>query len=340
MLDVSRQLRMDETHSAQHSLFRLAGSASPSGAGDRSPLQALGIVEIPDAAGTAFDHGAFDPETRRVFVAHTGRDRVEVIDHDAGRHIATLPGFAEAAGVVADDGQVLVTNRGAASLAWVDAHSLETRAVLATAPRPNGVAIVARSGLAVVACIGDETHRPELQVVSRDGRRRYAIELPGRPRWCVTDAEGTRVFLAIRDPSMILVARLPELGEVQQWMLPSGGAHGLDIDHRSGRLYVACDAGALVEIDAGTGAVRNAWPLAENPDATFFNPATGRVHVAIGDPGLIQTIDPRTGGCNDFATATGAKTTALAVPDRLYVLSPAHRGTLVLAEAVVDGAGR
>jgi DNA-binding beta-propeller fold protein YncE len=331
---------MDENDTSQHSRFGLFGSASASGAGDPSCLKALGIIEIPDAAGSSFDHGAFDPKTRRVFVAHTARNRVEVIDHDAGRHVATLPGFPEAAGVVADDGHVLVTNRGAASLAWVDAHTLETRAVLATAPRPNGVAIVARSGLGVVACIGDERRGPALQVVSPDGRQRYALELPGRPRWCVTDGDGTRVFLAIRDPSMILVARLPELGEVQHWKLPAGGAHGLDIDHRTGRLYVACDAGALVEVDAGTGAVRNTWPLAKDPDATFFNPTTGLVHVAIGDPGLVQSIDPASGASSQFTTAIGAKTTALAAPDRLYVLSPAHRGTLVLTDARKESTGR
>src|SRR5690348_4413698 len=125
-------------------------------------LRQVGTIEIPDSAGSAFDHGDFDRRTRRVFVAHTGRDRVEVIDHDAGRHIATLPGFAEAAGVVAVDGMVLVTSRGAASLAWVDAMSLETHAVFKTGARPNGVALVGQRGFAIAACIGDETQQPVL----------------------------------------------------------------------------------------------------------------------------------------------------------------------------------
>src|SRR5438045_4784632 len=99
-------------------------------------MKALATIGIPRSAGSSFDHGAFDPKTRRIFVAHTGRDCVEVIDHDAGRHIATLPGFPEAAGVVADDGIVLVTNRGAASVAWVDAASLKTRAVFETGAKP------------------------------------------------------------------------------------------------------------------------------------------------------------------------------------------------------------
>jgi DNA-binding beta-propeller fold protein YncE len=296
-------------------------------------LSVRGIIAIPDSSGTSYDHGAFDPKTRRVFVAHTGRDRVEVIDHDTSRHIATLDGFTEAAGVVAHDGHVLVTNRGAASLAWLDAASLKTRAVFPTALRPNGVAITATAQLALAACIGDDTHAPELQAIRLDGGGRWALQLPGRPRWCVVDATNARVFLAIREPSMVLAARLPQLDAVEHWRLPSGGAHGMDIDHAGGRLYVACDDGALIELDTADGAVRAQWPLAGGPDATFYNPASRMVHVAIGKPGLVQSIDPRTGASSTIETASGAKTTALVAPDRLYVLSPSHRGVLELAGA-------
>ncbi len=296
-------------------------------------LKAIGTVEIPASAGSSFDHGAFDLKTRRVFVTHTGRSSVEVIDHDTGRHVATLPGFPEAAGLVAEDGHVLVTNRGSASLAWLDAASLETRAVLATGSRPNGVAIVARRRLAIVASIGDDTQRPTLQVLSLDGTQKHSLDLPGRPRWCVTDADAQRVFLAIRDPSMILVARLPDLKQVEHWTLPSGGAHGVDIDHVRNRLFVACDDQSLVELDTGSGEVCNQWPLAGEPDVTFFNPKTGRVHVAIGSPGLVQSIEPRIGASMQTATAAGAHTTALVAPDRLYVFSPAHGAALAFVDA-------
>jgi len=297
------------------------------------PLKAVGVIDIPDSTGTLFDHGAFEPRSRRVFVAHTARDRIEVIDHDTSRHLTTLHGFPEAAGVVADEGQVLVTNRGAAGLALIDAHTLETRAVFDTGMRPNGVAIVSRLMLAVVACLGHKTHGPVLQVLDLEGHRRWAIDLPGQPRWCVTDVAGAQVFLAIRDPSMVLVARLPELNEIQHWTLPSAGAHGMDIDHRADLLYIACDGGALVELETISGKIRGEWPLAGVPDATFFNPASGLVHVAIGKPGLIESIHPRTGECTQFTTGAGAKTTALVPPHSLYVFSPTHLGVLALVEA-------
>jgi hypothetical protein len=116
-------------------------------------------------------------------------------------------------------------------------------------------------------------------------------------------------------------------------MLPCGGAHGIDIDHSSGRLYVACDGGALVEVDTATGRTTNEWPLAGVPDATFFNPSSGLVHVAIDNPGLVQSIEPRAAKSIEFATATGAKTTALVPPDQLYVFSSGHQGALVLSGA-------
>jgi hypothetical protein len=295
-------------------------------------MKRLGIIEIPNALDSEFDHAAFDPKTRRVFIAHTARDCIEVIDHDAGKHVATLAGFPGVAGAVADDGEILATNRGSASVAWLDAATYETRAVFKCGPRPNGAAIVKRASLGIAACIGDDRDGPTLHAFNlKDGNRRV-IDLPGRPRWCVTDAAAERVFLCIREPSMVLVARLPDLGGVVHWKLPSGGAHGLDIDHASGRLYAACDDGALVEIDSSSGAVTNVWPIAGVPDVTFFNPATGLVHVAIGEPGLVETIDPKTGASVRTMTAKGAHTTAIVVPDRLYVISPKHGGLLVLAD--------
>jgi hypothetical protein len=197
----------------------------------------------------------------------------------------------------------------------------------------NNHTIVSRLSLAMVACIGDETHGPVIQALDFKGHQRWSIALPGRPRWCVTDVAGERVFLAIREPSMVLVARLPELDQVKHWTLPSAGAHGIDIDRRANLLYVACDDGALVELDTAAGRVRGEWPLAGVPDATFFNPTSRLVHVAIGEPGLVQSINPRTGASTQLRTATGAKTTALVPPDSLYVFSPSHRGILVLAEA-------
>src|ERR1700704_951038 len=134
-------------------------------------LKTIGTIAIPHAAGSEFDHAAFDARSRRVFIAHTARDCLEVIDHDSGRHLATLPGFPGVAGAVADDGQILVTNRGSASIALLDARTLETRATYKTGGRPNGAVIVARSGMAIAACIGVDLETPTLQLFGLNDQR-------------------------------------------------------------------------------------------------------------------------------------------------------------------------
>jgi hypothetical protein len=66
---------------------------------------------------------------------------------------------------------------------------------------------------------------------------------------------------------------------------------------------------------------------------TFVNPATGLVHVAIGKPGLVQSIDPRSGASTQTLTSPGAHTTAIVAPDQLYVFSSVHGGALVYEDA-------
>jgi hypothetical protein len=81
-----------------------------------------------------------------------------------------------------------------------------------------------------------------------------------------------------------------------------------------------------------TGEIGHVWPIAGAPDVTFFNPSSGLVHVAIGEPGLVETVDPRSGRQALAVTANGAHTTVLVPPDRLYVISREHGGLLVLAD--------
>ncbi len=290
------------------------------------------FIAIPNSQGSAFDHGAFDPQTQRVFVAHTGANTLDVLDHREGRHLHTLPDFPEAAGVVVGNGQVLVTNRGSASLAVVESATLERRTTIPVSPRPNGVAIAPKKGLAVVACIGDDTHPPVLHCCPVSGGEQTTLPLPGRPRWCVVDADETRVFLAIQDPSIILVAGLPDLSLIAQWPLPSAGAHGVDIDPLGNRLFVACDGGTLVALSTETGSMEESWPLPGGPDATFFNPDSGLVHVAVGNPGVVVSVNPATGEMATCVTEARAGTTALVRPDRLSVFLRERGGALELIE--------
>jgi len=137
-------------------------------------------------------------------------------------------------------------------------------------------------------------------------------------------------------PSMVLVARLPELHVVQQWPLPSYGAHGMDINHRANLLYVACDGGSLVEVDAQSGEVRREWPLAGVPDANLLQSEkwTGaRGHRRSGTDSSLSI--PRTGTQHavHHHGSRREKRRRLSSRIRLYVFSPLHKGILDLRGA-------
>jgi hypothetical protein len=155
---MSRRLRNGRSNASAHNNFSF--SARPRDV--VMPLKSLGVIEISNGADSDFDHAAFDPKTRRAFIAHTARDSIEVIDHDAQRHIATLPGFSGVAGAVADDGEILTTNRGAATITWLDAATCEVKAVFPSGPRPNRAAIVKRMGIGLAAC-KNSRHCPEMR---------------------------------------------------------------------------------------------------------------------------------------------------------------------------------
>ncbi|MHB8574384.1 MAG: YncE family protein, partial [Dehalococcoidia bacterium] len=272
-------------------------------------LTAGRFIPLPVTAPTLFDHGAFADRTGRVFIAHTSANCVEVIDARAGRHLRTLPGFVEAAGIVASGDTVVVTNRGAASVNVVSASALTSEQTFATGARPNGVAFAPGRAQVVVACVGTAAIPPVLQRIDTATGDTVTLSLPGPPRWCVLDAAEERVFCAIREPSRVLVVSMAQFRELAQWALPSAGAHGIDIDQDGARLFVACDGGNLVALKTDDGTMLSSWPLPGVPDATSFSPETGRVHVAVGSPGVVMSIDPHTGKTALLPTEDSAKTT-------------------------------
>jgi hypothetical protein len=102
--------------------------------------------------------------------------------------------------------------------------------------------------------------------------------------WCVTDETAERLFLCIRDPSLVLVVGLPNLQPLAEFRVPKGGAHGLDIDHARRRLHVACDDNALVNPVAPA---KTAPALLRSAGSPRRSPAAPRGSLA--PPDKIQT---------------------------------------------------
>ncbi|MCL4241993.1 MAG: hypothetical protein KJ048_11640 [Dehalococcoidia bacterium] len=289
-------------------------------------------IPVAGAAGGKFDHAACDELSGLVFIAQTSNGCVAVLDPVRCVQLETLPDHAGAAGVVAAHGQVAVTNRDEGTLSVIDGRSLREVQRVAIGARPNGVAL-GSDGIAVVGDLGDDSRTPALVWCHLRSGSRKLLELPGPPKWLVMDPVRSIAYCAISSPSGVLVLDALKCEVLASWPLPAADAHGVDLDTAGGRLWVACDGGELVSVSTRDGSVLASWPLPGVPDATFFNPDSGRVHVAIGEPGTIATVDPaQPDQVHLTPTGPGAKTTALVRPGQLFAFRPQTGDALELIE--------
>jgi DNA-binding beta-propeller fold protein YncE len=291
-------------------------------------------IELPRHTSGGFDHGDVHLLTGRVFIAHTARGTVEVIDGDRGVHTAAIPGCAEASGVLCaqESGLVFAAARGAGKVLVIEAASGNVMKEVAVGPKPNGLAWDARRRRLLIADVHDFRAR---LADPQTGRVVTETELPGRPRWCAYDSRADRFLVNIREPACVAVLAADTASLQVRWRVSSAGPHGLDIDPEHGRAFVACDGGTVYALDLETGHEMAGVAIAGEPDAIWHNPTRSRLYVAIGRPGVVDVIDTRVMAvAQEVATETGAHTTAFdRLRQLLYVFLPDSCRAAVYREA-------
>jgi len=262
------------------------------------PLRHLGFIDLPAHRGAGgFDHAAVHTTSGRVYVAHTANDAVDVIDVIGRKYVSSVGGLPAVAGALVSEAPdvVFTSNRGEDTVGIFSPADGSAVEKVAVGLRPNGLAYDPGRGRLLVAHVG-EAAAPASRTVSMIDvarRRRIAdLSVAGRTRWTVFDPIADVFHVNIADPPQIVVVRAGDPVAVQRVvMIPEAGPHGLDLDVARRRLYCACDAGALVEVDADTGTIVATAPISGVPDVVFFNQALGRLYVAIGEPGVIEVFD-------------------------------------------------
>jgi DNA-binding beta-propeller fold protein YncE len=261
-------------------------------------LKHRGFIDLPAHTGRGgFDHAAVHGPTSRLYVAHTANDAVDVIDLTAERYVTSVPNLTAVAGALVAEtpGLVFTSNRGEQTVGIFSPSDEYTVEKISVGLGPNGLAYDPRRGRLLVAHVGDAAIAGSRTVSVIDvPKRRRIVDLPvaGRTRWAVFDPRADAFYVNIADPPQIVVVEAGDPVNVRRVVtVPQAGPHGLDIDVASRRLFCACDAAVLLELNAESGETLAAADIAGVPDVVFFNAALGRVYVAVGDPGVIEVFE-------------------------------------------------
>ena len=301
-------------------------------------LVRVGFVPIPPGTKPGFDHADTYRGGRRMYVAHTGADRVEVLDCGTRTFLRSLPDLPGVAGVLIDEEHDLLftSDREAARLSIFRCSDEQLLARVAVGPHPNALAYDRRRRRVYAFNLGEPVGENCTASVVDLGSMRVLAELPlpGRPRWARYDEERDRVYANIREPAQIAVLDAERPTVERTFLVPSEGPHGLWLDAE--RLFCAADGGALVVLDRDRGEVLANLPLPGVPDVVMHDPDLRRLYVAVGDPGFVCSFDSdRLGQLETTETEQGAHTIGWD-PDGhcLYVFCPESGGAAVFEEQI------
>jgi len=300
-------------------------------------LARAGFVPIPRGAAPGFDHADTYRAGRRMYVAHTGADRVDVLDCDARTFLRSLPDLPGVAGVLVDEAHDLLftSDREAARVSVFRCSDERLLGQVRVGPHPNGLAYDRRRRRLYAFNLGEPLGEScSASVVDLDSLEVVAeLPLPGRPRWALYDDERDRVYANLREPAQILVVDAGRTAIDVTYEVPSAGPHGLWLD--SGRLFCAADGGAVVVLDRDTGEIEASLPLPGVPDVVMHDADLRRLYVAIGDPGLVCAFDSdRLEQLETVETERGAHTIGWDPDGRcLYVFCPESGGAALFEES-------
>jgi hypothetical protein len=106
-------------------------------------LELQGYIELPPHAGPGgYDHAAIHQRTRRLYVAHTANDAVDIIDCEREVFIRSIDGLKGVVGVLVSDeiDCAFTSNRGEDTVGMFRPGAEDALAKVPVGVRPNGLA--------------------------------------------------------------------------------------------------------------------------------------------------------------------------------------------------------
>lgn len=256
------------------------GRSSPTGS---LPLRFVRDIPLPGDT-SRFDYQDIDPGRRRLYVAHLGASRVEVIDLDNLTVIHSITGISMVHGIrVAPAlGRVYASATGTNQVVTVDQDTFAEVARTPTGRYPDGIAYDATHQKVFVS---NEHGGSETVIDARTGALLGTVDLGGDAGNVALDTGTGMILVAVQSRNEIDHVDPVRLQITQRTHLDGcDNSHGLTIDANNRLAFAACDANnRLLVINLDTMRTLARYDLGDGPDVLALDQSSGRLYVAAED---------------------------------------------------------
>jgi hypothetical protein len=258
------------------------------------------------------DHFAYDPDTRRLFVAALENGSLEVLDLDHGQRVQSLGGLGHPQGIaIARSVGCAVVACGSGDVYFYDTQTLQEIRKIALGPGADNVRYAAAADLLYVT--HGNTDGGSIAVLDpHTGRTFREIPFKSRPESFQLDPTGPRLFANLPEgvratQDGVVAFTDPGTGRLESELTLTGRARNFPMayDAAHERLFVACRRPPrLVAIDARTHAVVAEAACTDDSDDLFCDAQTNRVYVIGG--GFRRDLQDVPAGDGETPDETGA----------------------------------
>lgn len=273
--------------SAQRACIATAGSLTPAtwhavlpAAAPAASLRVVADVPLPGPANR-FDYQSIDPVARRLYVSHMNAGRLVVVDLDASRVIAEVPGVDRVTGVWAVPAHraVYASAAGRHEVVAIDDRTLTVTARIGGVRFPDGIAYAPDEQKVFVS---DESGAADVVIDARTNRRRATIPLGGEAGNTHYDSVSHCMLVAVQTRDQLIAIDPATERIVQRYALPgSDHPHGFALDEAGRLAFVTSEeSGILQVVDLRTMRVVGTHRVGDDPDVLAWDSAWRHLYVA------------------------------------------------------------
>ena len=267
-------------------------------------------VEIPHSSGK-FDFLRVDSKRHRLLAAHENDGTADYIDLQKNSLITRLKvGGAVDTAVDQDSKFYYVSVQEAKRVAVVDAETLMEVKSIKTSGATDAIIFEPKNHMVYVT----HDEGADVWVIDPAGAKVVAtIAIPGVPEFMVYDDQADRIYLNIKNKDVVAVIDPSSNKVVAQWpTAPARQPHGLAVDSKNHRVFVAGDNGKLVVIDTKSGAASGSVDIAPRVDQIAFDDAGGLLYCAgVDKMSVVSTAGGKVASLGELATAPTARNVAV-----------------------------